>query len=152
VRVWIVHSCCQLRWWQLARTVLPSATGCGTHLSQLIVLGARALVAKGTSGVYADQHDTTVWVVAFFVNLVVFQLIAGPLWASTRSRQPLFGFAALVGVHRLLHCVTVLAASGHRGPLNVERRLTAARPSAAPGSGAYTLQLVSDRRRSTALR
>lgn len=76
---------------------LPSVTGYGTQLFQVIALGAWLLIERVTSGVYAAEHHTAVWVVALFVNVLVFWLIAGPLWVVTRRRQPLLGLAGLVG-------------------------------------------------------
>lgn len=81
----------------VSTAALPSARGYGTQLSQVVLLGAWTIVARVASDEYANEHHAAVWVVAFFVTLLVFWLIAGPLWAGTRRRKPAFGLVGLVG-------------------------------------------------------
>jgi len=51
---------------------LPFVPGYGTILSQLVVLGAWAVVAAATSGVFADHYHEVVWPVALLLNLTAF--------------------------------------------------------------------------------
>jgi hypothetical protein len=67
---------------------LPFVRGYGTGLFQLVVLGAWAIIAKLSSGTFADQHHGLLWVVAFFVNMLCFCLVAVPLWLVARKRLP----------------------------------------------------------------
>src|SRR5947208_3374105 len=41
--------------------VLPSVTGYGTILFQVVALGAWGIVAAVTSGLYADTHHPVIW-------------------------------------------------------------------------------------------
>lgn len=76
--------------------VLPSITGYGTVLFQLVALGAWSIVAAASSGIFADTHHGIVWSVAFFVNLIAFSIVAVPIWAVARKWKPKVGAIALV--------------------------------------------------------
>jgi hypothetical protein len=67
---------------------LPFVRGYGTGLFQLVVLGAWAIIAKLSSGTFADQHHGPLWVVAFLLNMLCFCLVAVPLWLVSRKRLP----------------------------------------------------------------
>jgi hypothetical protein len=67
---------------------LPFVRGYGTGLFQMIVLGAWAIVARLSSGTFADQHHGPLWVIAFLLNMLCFCLVAVPLWLVTRNRLP----------------------------------------------------------------
>ncbi len=60
----------------LSTLALPSVTGYGTYLFQLVVLGAWAAVAAASSGMFADTHYPIVWTVALLVNLFAFSIVA----------------------------------------------------------------------------
>ena len=68
-----------------ARYRMPSITKLG---GELVALGAWAIVAQLTSDRFADLHHSVVWPVAMTLNVVVFLLIAAPLWAIFRKRAP----------------------------------------------------------------
>lgn len=70
----------------LSTAALPFVTGYGTVLSQLIVLTAWGIVARLTSGRFADLHHGPVWIVALVLNLVAFSVLAAPIWAISRAR------------------------------------------------------------------
>jgi glucan phosphoethanolaminetransferase (alkaline phosphatase superfamily) len=70
---------------------LPYVTGYGTELFQLVALGAWSIIARLSSGKFADQHHGVLWMVAFLLNIVCFAVIAVPLWLLTRRRLPKFG-------------------------------------------------------------
>jgi hypothetical protein len=72
----------------LTTATLPYVTGYGTNLFQIIVLGAWSIVAHFSSGLFADRHQIVVWPVALLLNLVVFLVIALPVWAVFRNRAP----------------------------------------------------------------
>jgi hypothetical protein len=67
---------------------LPFVRGYGTGLFQLVVLGAWAIVARLSSGMFADQHHGPLWVVAFLLNVLFFCIVAVPLWWVSRKRLP----------------------------------------------------------------
>jgi len=68
--------------------ILPSITGYGTQLFQLVVLGAWGIVAAITSDMFADQHDSIVWTVAFIINVILFTLPAVAIFFTSKSRLP----------------------------------------------------------------
>jgi hypothetical protein len=70
---------------------LPYVGGYGTGLFQLVVLGAWAIIARLSSGAFADQHHGVLWAVAFVLNMVCFSVAAVPLWLLTRKRLPRWG-------------------------------------------------------------
>ena len=76
--------------------VLPSVSGYGTYLYQLVVLGAWSIVAAASSGMFADTHHALVWTVVLFVNLITFSIVAVPVWAVARNWKPSVGVIALV--------------------------------------------------------
>ena len=75
--------------------LLPSVTGYGTVLFQLVALGAWSIVAQLSSGRFADLHHGPVWAVAFCLNLTLFLIVAVPIYRFTRGRVPLAGVIAL---------------------------------------------------------
>jgi hypothetical protein len=81
--------------------VFPNVTGYGTILFQIIALGAWALVATITSGLYADTHHPVVWCVALVLNLIAYLTPAAGIWLAFRKRWPtscsiaIFGWCAL---------------------------------------------------------
>ena len=80
----------------LTTLAFPFITGYGTVLFQVVVLGAWGIVARVTSGKFADLHHTMLWSVALLLNLVAFSLIALPVWALFRSRAPRFASVFVV--------------------------------------------------------
>jgi hypothetical protein len=80
---------------------LPYVTGYGTGLFQLIVLGAWSIIARLSSGKFADQHHGVLWAVAFLLNIICFNVVAVPLWLLTRERMPKLSAISIV-------CFTVL--------------------------------------------
>jgi hypothetical protein len=82
----------------LALTTLtfPFVTGYGTVLFQVVDLGAWGIVARLTSGQFADLHHNAVWSVALVLNLAAFSLIAIPVWALFRSRAPRVSSIAVI--------------------------------------------------------
>ena len=75
----------------LSTAGLPYVTGYGTRLFQLVLLGAWYLLAHLSSGMFADQHHAILYVVALFLNLVVFLVVAFPVWVLCRNRGPRSG-------------------------------------------------------------
>lgn len=67
---------------------LPSITGYGTILFQVVALGAWGIVAAITSGLYADTHHPVVWSVALVLNLLLFLIPAAGVWLVARKRWP----------------------------------------------------------------
>jgi uncharacterized membrane protein len=67
---------------------LPSVTGYGTVLFQLVALGAWSIVAAVTSGAYADTHHPMVWAVALVLNLTLFVIPASGIWLASHKRWP----------------------------------------------------------------
>lgn len=72
----------------LSTSLLPSITGYGTVLFQIIVLGAWRIVAGLTSGEFADHHHGPVWFTALLLNLAVFLVPAIAGWLLLRRRVP----------------------------------------------------------------
>ena len=72
----------------VSTAVLPSITGYGTSLFQVVALGAWALVAAFASGAFADQHHAFVWSVAAFLNVVLFGLPASVVFWFLRKSAP----------------------------------------------------------------
>jgi hypothetical protein len=70
----------------VSTAAIPYVTGYGTRLFQLVVLGAFAIVARLSSQVFADQHHSYLWIVAFLLNMVGFSVVAIPLWLLSRRR------------------------------------------------------------------
>src|SRR4051812_24841071 len=76
--------------------VLPSVTGYGTILFQVVALGAWGLVAAVTSGMYAHTHHPVVWSVAFLLNVILFIVPAGLMWLTSRRRWPIGSSLAIL--------------------------------------------------------
>jgi hypothetical protein len=72
----------------LSTVVLPSVTGYGTVLSQLVVLGAWALLAAMTSGAFADQNHVFVWPIAAIVNVILFAVPGSAVFWLLHRRAP----------------------------------------------------------------
>jgi branched-subunit amino acid ABC-type transport system permease component len=72
----------------LTTLTLPYVRGYGTNLSEVIVLGAYSIVAHFSSGRFADSHQIVLWPVALVLNMVLFLVIAIPVWAVFRNRAP----------------------------------------------------------------
>ncbi|MDP3070332.1 MAG: hypothetical protein Q8N18_08595 [Opitutaceae bacterium] len=68
--------------------LFPVVTGYGTILYQWIVLGSWALIAKATSGQFANHHHGAMWILAFFLNVGVFLVPATVIWAISSRRLP----------------------------------------------------------------
>ncbi len=75
---------------------LPFVRGYGTGLFQLVVLGAWAIVARLSSGMFADQHHGPLWVVALLLNVLCFCIVAVPLWWVARKRLPKLGASLII--------------------------------------------------------
>lgn len=67
---------------------LPYVGGYGTRLFQLVVIGAWLIIERFSSGLFADQHHGLLWTVAFFLNMILFAIVAVPLWLLTRRQLP----------------------------------------------------------------
>jgi hypothetical protein len=76
--------------------LLPSVSGCGTILFQMVVLGAWGIVARISSGAFADAHHGPVWIVALLLNLGLFLVLALPVYLLTRRKAAGLGAVALV--------------------------------------------------------
>ncbi len=72
----------------LATVGMPFITGYGTVLAQVVGLGAWALLASISSGVFADQHHEVLWPIAGALNIVLFSLVAVPVYIAIRRRAP----------------------------------------------------------------
>src|SRR5712664_4003891 len=57
---------------------LAAVRSYGTVMFQLVVLGAWSIVARLSSGIFADRHQGLVWLVALAVNITAFSLIGIP--------------------------------------------------------------------------
>jgi len=75
---------------------LAAVRGYGTVLFQFVVLGAWSIVARLSSGIFADRHQGIVWLVTLVVNISVFSLIGIPLWLLSRNRVPKWGTLIIV--------------------------------------------------------
>ena len=75
---------------------LAAVRGYGTVMFQLVVLGAWSIVARLSSGIFADRHQGLVWLVALAVNITVFSLIGIPAWLLSRNRLPKWGTLIVV--------------------------------------------------------
>lgn len=75
---------------------LPSVTGYGTNLSQVVVLGAWGLVALVTSGEFADNHHTIVWPLAGLINVLLFSIPAAVAYVLLRNRKSRECIAVLI--------------------------------------------------------
>ena len=75
---------------------LPFVTGYGTILYQIVVLNAWGIVAKVSSGRFADLHHRPVWLVALFLNLAFFLILALPIYRLAKNRLPLLSVIAVV--------------------------------------------------------
>jgi len=53
--------------------------GYGTMLDQLVVFGAWAIIARLSSGMFADNHHGYLWAVAFLLNMIGYSVVAVPL-------------------------------------------------------------------------
>lgn len=65
---------------------LAYVTGYGTVLDQLVVLGAYAIIARLSSGMFAEHHHGYMWALAFLLNMIGFSVVAVPLWLFSRYR------------------------------------------------------------------
>jgi hypothetical protein len=77
--------------------LLPAITGYGTVLFQWITLGSWALVAKATSGAFADHHSAPVWTLAFVLNVGAFLIPAASVFAVIGRRSPRIYAVTLIG-------------------------------------------------------
>lgn len=75
---------------------LAAVPGYGTVLFQLVVLGAWSIVARFSSGMFADRHQGIVWGVTLLLNMVGFSLVGLPLWLLSRKRLPKWGTTLIV--------------------------------------------------------
>jgi hypothetical protein len=80
----------------VSTAVLPSVTGYGTGLFQIVVLGAWSIVAHLSSGRFADQHQGPVWFVALLLNVVLFLVPALVVYLPGRKRLPMLTMIVLV--------------------------------------------------------
>lgn len=75
---------------------LPYVTGYGTRLFQVVVLGAWSIVAKTTSGAFADQHDLVVWSLSGVLNILGFSIPSLPTYFILHRRAPAATSVALI--------------------------------------------------------
>jgi len=76
---------------------LPYVRGYGTGLFQLVTLGAWSIIARFSSGIFADRHHGMLWAVALLLNVLCFSVVAVPLWIVTRKRLPKWGTFLIIG-------------------------------------------------------
>jgi hypothetical protein len=76
--------------------LLPAVTGYGSILYQWIVFGSLHLVAWLLSPALAQPSDVPFWIVAGLVNVAVFFLPAGFIWAAASRRWPRGSVALLL--------------------------------------------------------
>ena len=74
-------------------TVLPSVTGYGTRLFQLVAFGGLSVVAAITSESFAELHHLPVWSVAAVLNLGLFAVPAFAIVRLSRGHRPVVGVA-----------------------------------------------------------
>ena len=75
---------------------LPTITGYGTDLFQIVVLGAFAFTGAITSFDYADKHHAPVYAVALVLNLMLFLMPAIAICLVGRERWPNWCSVAIV--------------------------------------------------------
>lgn len=80
----------------LTTLVFPFVRGYGTQLFQIILFSGWLIVEKATSQLYADTHHVTVIALAAVLNVLVFWVVAIPVWALTRRRRQLVGMIGLM--------------------------------------------------------
>jgi hypothetical protein len=76
---------------------IPYATGYGTILFQWVVLGAWGVVARTTSGRYADTHRPVVYFFALLLNSIFFLIPATGIWLAARNRWPTWCSVTIFG-------------------------------------------------------
>jgi hypothetical protein len=64
---------------------IPYVTGYGTILCQWVALGPWGIVARITSGPYADTHHPVVYSFALLLNLIFFLIPATGIWVTARG-------------------------------------------------------------------
>jgi hypothetical protein len=74
-----------------ATVAFPQVSGYGTHLFQIVVIEAWAIVASLTSGAFADQHHGRLWLLASLLTIFGFSIIAIPVWIGSRKHLPNWG-------------------------------------------------------------
>ena len=72
----------------LSTVGMPYIEGYGTMLAQIVGLGAWALVAAASSGMFADQHHEIIWPIAASLNVVLYSVVATPVYLLLRRRAP----------------------------------------------------------------
>lgn len=72
----------------LSTAVLPEVRGYGTVLFQFVVLGAWSIIARLSSGAFADTHHGFLWLVALILNVLGFSIVGVPIWTLLRTRSP----------------------------------------------------------------
>jgi hypothetical protein len=75
---------------------MPSVTGWGMKQFQLVVFNALFIVGKVTSEEYAESHLLWTWIVSGILDLVLFSVVAIPIWLLTRKRFARVGIALLI--------------------------------------------------------
>jgi hypothetical protein len=90
----------------LSTATFPYVPGYGTQLFQAVMLGAWSLIARLSSGQFADRHTGIVWVVTFLLNMIGFSSIGAPTWAIFRNRAP--NFASILVISWTIFYVAML--------------------------------------------
>jgi hypothetical protein len=72
----------------LSTVGMPYIEGYGTVLAQVVGLGAWALVAAASSGIFADQHHQFIWPIAASLNVILYSVVATPVYFLLRRRAP----------------------------------------------------------------
>jgi hypothetical protein len=65
---------------------LPSVTGYGTIVFQIVAFSAWDIAVSITSGRYVDRHHALLWSVALILNLALFLIPATGIWFAARKR------------------------------------------------------------------
>jgi hypothetical protein len=90
----------------LSTATFPHIRGYGTMLYEGVVLSGWSILARASSGLYADQHHGILWPLILLVNLFAFLMVATPIWAILRNRAP--RFAALGTICWMIFYVAML--------------------------------------------
>jgi hypothetical protein len=75
---------------------LPSVTGYGTNLFQIVVFTSWGILARVTSGSFADTHHFVLWPIVCLLNVFLFLVPEFVIWLVTRRHWLLFSGATLM--------------------------------------------------------
>jgi hypothetical protein len=75
----IVVGCAPLALWHLE---------IATHLAYIVMFGAAGILARLSSEQFVDTHHGWLFTGMAILNLALFLIVAVPIWASVRRRNP----------------------------------------------------------------